>query len=86
MPATRIPIAMASVRELEELVTVTDMPVSRLLREWAADPERSAWALDTALTGHEHANNAVLDTAWDTYPWARAAPNLPDSNTTATHA
>jgi hypothetical protein len=86
MPATGIPIAVAGVRELEGLVTVTDMPVSRLLREWAADPERSAWALDSALTGHEHASNAVLDTAWATYSWARAAPNLPDSNTTATHA
>lgn len=57
MPDTRTPTLMAGVSELEGLVTVTDIPPSRLLRDIAADPEHSTWALQPALTGHEHATN-----------------------------
>jgi hypothetical protein len=84
MPAASVPIAVAGISELEGLVTVTDMEIGRLLREWAADEERSTWALETALTGREHATNAVLDAAWATCPWARAADNMPGSTTTTT--
>jgi len=83
LPATDTSIAVAGVSELEGLVTVIDMPVSRILRDRAADEERSTWALQSALTGHEHCRNAVLDAAWNTYPWAPAARNLPGSTASA---
>jgi hypothetical protein len=76
MPPASTSIAVAGVSELEGLVTVTDMPVSRILRDHAADEERSTWALHSALIGHEHSNNAVLDAGWNSYPWARAASKL----------
>jgi hypothetical protein len=76
MPATAIPILMAGASELEGIVTVTDTLPSRLLREIAADPERSTWALQPALTGHEHTTNPILQSAWDSYPWARPNRHL----------
>jgi hypothetical protein len=79
MPATSVSTAVAGVSELEELVTVTDMPISHLLRERAADAERSTWALHSALTGRAHTVNPVLDAAWRSYPWALAASSMPES-------
>ncbi len=76
MPPTSTSIAVAGVSELEGLVTVTDMPVSRILRDRAADEERSTWALHSALIGHEQSNNAVLNAGWNSYPWAPAARSM----------
>ncbi|MFI1303380.1 hypothetical protein [Streptomyces sioyaensis] len=73
LPATTVPVTVCSISELENMVTITDTPVGRLLLERAADPQRSTYALSEALSGHTHARNAVLDAGWDSYPWHHAA-------------
>jgi hypothetical protein len=56
-------------------VMLTDTMPSSLLLERAADPQRSTWALNECLNGHESARNPVLDQGWASYPWA--ADRLP---------
>ncbi|MDT0616281.1 hypothetical protein RM812_40005 [Streptomyces sp. DSM 40712] len=73
LPATTVPITVCSISELEDMVTITDTPVGRLLLERAADAQRSTYALREALSGHTHARNAVLDAGWNSYPWRHAA-------------
>ncbi|NEE23023.1 hypothetical protein G3M58_93310 [Streptomyces sp. SID7499] len=73
LPATTVPVTVCSISELENMVTITDAPVGRLLLERAADAQRSTYALREALLGHTHARNAVLDAGWDSYPWREAA-------------
>ncbi|MGW0501195.1 hypothetical protein ACWD0Z_39000 [Streptomyces sp. NPDC003007] len=73
LPATTVPVTVCSISELENMVTVTDAPVGRLLLERAADAQRSTYALREALLGHTHARNTVLDAGWDSYPWRDAA-------------
>ncbi|MEV0695482.1 hypothetical protein [Streptomyces sp. NPDC050388] len=73
LPATEVPVTVCSISELENMVTITDAPVGRLLLERAADAQRSTYALREALSGHTHARNAVLDAGWDSYPWRDAA-------------
>ncbi|MCW2943238.1 MAG: hypothetical protein JWN00_6223, partial [Actinomycetia bacterium] len=78
MPATRTPICVVDASEIEDLVTVTDISVSRFLQDWMDDPERSTWALHTTLQGHENQRNPILDAAWNTYPWASVNRGLRD--------
>ncbi|MFE7902378.1 hypothetical protein ACFU3E_33770 [Streptomyces sp. NPDC057424] len=73
LPATKVPVTVCSISELENMVTITDAPVGRLLLERAADAQRSTYAMREALLGHTHARNAVLDAGWDSYPWRHAA-------------
>lgn len=73
LPATTVPVTVCSISELENMVTISDAPVGRLLLERAADAERSTYALREALSGHTHERNAVLDAGWDSYPWRHAA-------------
>ncbi|MYV50188.1 hypothetical protein GT031_32785 [Streptomyces sp. SID2888] len=73
LPATTVPVTVCSIGELENLVTITDAPVGRILLERAADARRSTYALREALSGHAHVSNAVLDAGWASYPWRRAA-------------
>lgn len=63
-PETTIPVTVASASELEALVTISDQPISSLLLDLAADHERSTWSVSTALGGHEHRNNPVMDAGW----------------------
>ncbi|MER5556263.1 hypothetical protein ABT001_32185 [Streptomyces sp. NPDC002793] len=73
LPATTVPVTVCSVGELEDMLTITDTPVGRLLLEQAADSRRSTYALREALSGHDHARNPVLDAGWNSYPWSRGA-------------
>ncbi|PJT45618.1 hypothetical protein CWI85_37955 [Streptomyces albidoflavus] len=73
LPATTVPVTVGSIGELEDMVTITDAPVGRLLLERAADAQRSTYALREALSGHDHARNPVLDAGWSSYPWSRDA-------------
>ncbi|MFM9458336.1 hypothetical protein, partial [Streptomyces europaeiscabiei] len=73
LPATTVPVTVCSISELENMVTIDDAPVGRLLLERAADSERSTYALREALLGHTHTRNTVLDAGWDSYPWRDAA-------------
>ena len=72
LPAGRTPVTVADAAEIEVLVTITDTPPGRLLLERAADDVRFTWSLDTALFGHEHSLNPILDEAWNSYVWASA--------------
>lgn len=67
---------MCSIGELENMVTISDAPVGRLLLERAADTQRSTYALREALSDLAHARNAVLDAGWDGYPWRHAAQEV----------
>lgn len=63
------PTLVASVRELENLVSRPVEAVERQLVEIANDPDRSTWNLGTAL--REPAapgRNTLLDEAWAAYP------------------
>ncbi|MFI1415681.1 hypothetical protein ACH4Y0_38055 [Streptomyces sp. NPDC020707] len=73
LPATTVPVTVCSISELENLVTITDAPVGRLLLERADDAQRSTYALREALPGRTHRRNAVLDAGWDSYPWRHTA-------------
>ncbi|MDO0916752.1 hypothetical protein QQM39_39860 [Streptomyces sp. DT2A-34] len=81
LPAADIPTAVVRAQEIERLVTLTDTTPSSLLLERATDPQRSTWALNECLTGHESDRNPVLDQGWAAYPWATtrlpAASNAP---------
>jgi hypothetical protein len=76
MPATQTPICVVDASEIEDLVTITDIPASRFLQDWMGDPERSTWALHTVMQGHENERNPILDAAWSTFPWASANRSL----------
>lgn len=69
LPAGRTPVTVADAAEIEVLVTINDTPPGRLLLEPAADDVRFTWYLDTALYGHEHSLNPILDEAWNSYVW-----------------
>ncbi|GHB14941.1 hypothetical protein GCM10010330_80640 [Streptomyces tendae] len=73
LPTTTVPVTVCSISELENIVTITDTSVSRLLLDRADDARRSTYALREALSGHTHARNTVLDAGWDSYPWRDAA-------------
>lgn len=73
LPTTTTHVTVADAAEIENLVTITDMPPGQLLLDRASDEVRSAWSLDTILPGHARNRNPVLDEAWDSYPWVAAA-------------
>jgi hypothetical protein len=74
-PVTRTPVTVADAAEVENLATITGISLGQLLLDRAADEVRSTWSLDTAYKGHTRARNPVLDEAWNSYPWASAAPS-----------
>lgn len=80
LPKPAIPTTVASAQEIERLASLTDTPPSDLLLARASDPQRSTWALNECLTGHECGRNPILDQGWASYPWATAR-RLPPSHT-----
>lgn len=72
LPVPDIPTTVVGAQEIERLVTLTDITPSSLLLEQAADLQRSTWALNECLNGHEGARNPVLEQGWASYPWATA--------------
>ncbi|WP_369225452.1 hypothetical protein AB5J52_31770 [Streptomyces sp. R39] len=70
LPVPDIPTTVVGAQELERLVTLTDITPSSLLLERAADPQRSTWALNECLNGHENSLNPILVQGWASYPWA----------------
>lgn len=63
------PVVLASSRELEHLVCVTEAAVDEVLIDLVNDPERAGWNLGTAIARHRPGRNPILDRAWDTYPF-----------------
>jgi hypothetical protein len=72
-PDTDTFVTVCSASELENLVTLQDASVSRLLLERQADPLQSTYSLSAALTGKDLGRNLILDAGWDSYPWKRHA-------------
>ncbi|MFF7415438.1 hypothetical protein [Streptomyces lydicus] len=72
-PNTDIPVTVCSATELEHLVTLRDTSASQLLLERHGDPLTSTYSLNTSLVGRSGGRNAILDAAWDSYPWKRHA-------------
>ncbi|MGA5042369.1 hypothetical protein ACPCA8_35905 [Streptomyces capoamus] len=70
LPTADIPTTVVAAHEVERLVTLTDTTPSSLLLDRAADPERSTWALNECLNGHENSLNPILVQGWASYPWA----------------
>lgn len=69
LPQCDIPFAVCSALDLEHLVTVSDVSVGRLLLDHLTDPNKKGWSVSSALTGHAHGRNAVIDEGWASYPW-----------------
>ena len=62
------PTLVASLRDIEMLVTLTPDELEQHLTAIANDPERSTWQLGIALKGVKRGHrNPVLQHAWDTY-------------------
>ncbi|MFI8419943.1 hypothetical protein [Streptomyces sp. NPDC085479] len=72
-PSAAVPVSVCSAGDLENLVTITGVPIGRLLVDRAKDPQRSTYALREAFSGHERTRNPVLDEGWSSYPWRRSA-------------
>ncbi|MEV5931915.1 hypothetical protein AB0L56_03860 [Streptomyces sp. NPDC052079] len=77
LPIADIPTTVVAAHEVERLVTLTDTTPSTLLLERAADPQRSTWALNECLNGHEGDRNPVLDQGWTSYPRATGRLSTP---------
>lgn len=71
-PSTAVPVSVCSAGDLENMVTITDAPIGRLLIERASDPQRSTYGLNEAFAGHTRTRNPVLDEGWNSYPWRRS--------------
>jgi hypothetical protein len=84
LPETQVPVSVASAAEIEELVTITDSPISALLLERNADEERSTWSVGVALQGHERHRNPILEAGWNTYPWASVFRSTRDAGAAST--
>lgn len=76
-PAEDIPTTVVAAQEIERLVTLTDTTAGSLLLERAADPQRSTWALNECLNGHENSLNPILVHGWASYPWASGHTQYP---------
>jgi hypothetical protein len=63
LPATRVPVTVADVAEVENLVTITGTPPGRLLLDRAADEACSSWALDTRHGGGRNPGRQSLSSA-----------------------
>ncbi|MFJ6123943.1 hypothetical protein ACIQKE_02510 [Streptomyces griseoviridis] len=74
-PDTSVPVSVCSASDLENLVTISDAPLGRLLVERAADSKRSTYGLREAFTGHAQSRNTVLDSGWNSYPCRRSTDN-----------
>jgi len=72
---TSFPTLVVSVSELEDYATITDVTPGALLLDLLHDSAREGWSLHSAFVGRRPGRNAVLEQAWDNYPWS----NLEDS-------
>lgn len=66
-----LPVLVTSIGELEHLVTVSDTTPGRLLLDHLSAPELNGHSVKSALVGHAHRRNPVIDAGWSSYPWHR---------------
>ncbi|HSH60960.1 MAG TPA: hypothetical protein VK988_15245 [Acidimicrobiales bacterium] len=67
--AGAVPVLLASSRELENLVAISERGVDDLLLEVTARGELGQWNLGRAIAESNLGRNPILDRAWDTYPF-----------------
>ena len=63
------PTLVASLRDLEHVMSLPPETIEERLLDIVSDPDRSTWSLDTALGANVGARNPILDAAWESYPW-----------------
>ena len=76
LPTCDIPFRIASISELEQLVTVDDVSADRLLLDFMSDTANNGSSINGALTGHLGRRNQIIDEAWRTYPWPNEVTGL----------
>jgi hypothetical protein len=73
LPECPVPVLVCSAYELEHMVTAQDPTAGTTLLEFANDPERKGWSVDSAFgssyTGTRKPNS-ILDRAFANLPWA----------------
>lgn len=70
MTGQTIPITTASIHELEQAVTITDISLAELL---LTNPPNGALSLQQLFTGHEFLeHNPILEEAWKAIPLPNA--------------
>lgn len=67
-PVASFPTLVASVREIEKLVTMPLAEIERQLVAVTGVPERSSWSLGSALKDDVNRRNPILEEAWAAYP------------------
>ncbi|WP_433521653.1 hypothetical protein ACQPZ2_30730 [Nocardia pseudovaccinii] len=65
----RIPTTIASVHDLERLVTIDGLGVGQFLHILLNDPHREGWSVGTALNDVTTTDNPVVRTGFDAFPW-----------------
>lgn len=63
------PTLVASLRDLEHMMSLPPETIEERLMEIVSDPDRSTWSLDAAIGANVGARNPILDAAWTSYPW-----------------
>lgn len=66
------PIVLASSRELEHLVSLSENSADDVLVDLVADPARAGWNLGNAIASYPSGRNPILDEAWCAYPFGAA--------------
>jgi hypothetical protein len=69
---TNLPVGVVSARDLEGLVTLTDVTVGSFLRSLEGETDRDPSAgfnVRYGLPGHTHRRNSVIDKAWNDGVW-----------------
>ncbi len=75
----QFPTLVASLRDLEHLMSLPPHTLGERLLAIVSDPDRSTWSLGNALGPRVDARNPILDAAWESYPWLVAPGDAPAS-------
>jgi hypothetical protein len=78
-PSSSVTTVVASASEIEHLVAYREAPIDRLLLEHLGQQETDGWSVKSALTGRSLDRNAVIDAAWNSYPWSNVGEAAEDN-------
>jgi hypothetical protein len=78
-PSSSVTTVVASASEIEHLVAYREAPIDRLLLEHLGQQETDGWSVKSALTGRSLDRNAVIDAAWNSYPWSNVGEVAEDN-------
>jgi hypothetical protein len=71
-----IPTAVCWSEELEWVLMLKDQTIDTYLLGFPTDPAKAGYDVSADLVGIELGRNAVLDEAWESYQWGKAARTL----------